>query len=224
MGTAHAAPGVKQSMSSYGRLATICNAMLASVWRCILLRAPVTVVFEVFASAISQGLPSFATRKINFVLVLVAEVVQGEFPQPHVRPCFNGLQKMACDDCLVSRALVLYSRPVPKIPFWGLSYGVGDVSEPWAHGKAVEEGRKCRNPLSCGNFVRLNFACERRVDNLLPRPLGEYFRKCVKLVEISKSQCHSKYTLGLAYAVPGLRQERRIEFLRRSALLPARIS
>ena len=30
---AHAAPGVKQSMSSYGRLATICNAMPAPVWR-----------------------------------------------------------------------------------------------------------------------------------------------------------------------------------------------
>ena len=57
MGTAHAAPGVKQLMSSYGRLATICNAMPAPVWRCILLSAVVTVVSEVFASAISQGLP-----------------------------------------------------------------------------------------------------------------------------------------------------------------------
>ena len=47
---AHAAPGVKQSMSSYGRLATICNAMPAPVWRCILLSAVVTVVSEVFAS------------------------------------------------------------------------------------------------------------------------------------------------------------------------------
>lgn len=49
MGTAHAAPDVKQLMSSYGRLATICSAMPAPVWRCLLLSAAVTVVSEVFA-------------------------------------------------------------------------------------------------------------------------------------------------------------------------------